>query len=1714
MRRYLLLFLSIAFNVLFAGKSSAQVFRNSNSWINYNQTYYKFKLLNDSSIYLIPTATLNTAGLGNVPGNEFQLFKNGKQVPIFFDTAGIYFLGTRNDGWVDSGLYMKSGQANTAFSCFTDSSSYYLTYSAAGKHLNYTFTTTPTGAVETVPYCWYSVLLVKGERNYSFYYQSYPAWINPVTDAAIYLPEWDNGEGYLAYSNVIQSKGVVNVLNYPFPAPHVYNQGPPATMSGQLWGYSAQAHYVILGINNIYMDTLPVFYNVSSANFNFAFTNLNLISSNTTLTFTAEGKGSPSSYDDDVLANAELQYPRVLNFDNASVVHFKVPGPSAINQFLKISNYNNKSTLPLIFDLTNLIVLQGTVSSNNDTAYFTLPPISAANRNVVITSQASSDIEPVNSLQKINFIDYTNPANEGDFIIISNPVLYNDGQGHNYVQDYADFKNTCGYHAIVVDINQLYDQFAYGVQRHPLSIRNFALYARQHWTIKPKYILLIGKGTQWESNELDANLNYEDFNDDPADYLPLCLVPTFGTPGADELFTATTYDPTPAIPVGRLSTTSPADIAAYLQKVKDFVSNQTTTPQLQTIANKLWMKDVLHLAGGTDAISQGEFQGFLTDYQKIIQGTLYGANVTSFYKTSTNPIQQATSVTLTSLINNGVSLMTFFGHSSPDSWDFNIDNPANYNNYKKYPMILSNGCYLGNIFLPTPGLSETFVNIPNKGAIAFVASSYLSTDFSTYAYSDAFYRELCNLAYHNGIGDAMAQDVRYIVDSASQLGIANPKLAVEQMILNGDPSLSLNTHPKPDYDLEPSTVHFSPSVITAADQSFDLVVYPTNLGMAVNDSIYISVTRTFPNGSQLTLYEQKIKAPYYQDSVKFKVYTDSTIGYGLNKFTVTLDPKNQVDEITKINNSVTIELYINGADLLPAYPYDYSIVNSQNIANNKGLVLKACTANPFAPPHKYDIQIDTTALFNSPLLQTYSPTQGGGVIKWKPAITLHDSTVYYWRTAYDTLYNGQYNWHTNSFIYLPKSSPGWNQSHFYQYLNDNFANIYDSTDRKFHFVHNNKFIFAQTGVTTYNFGHTPGPIQDPFDIKYTINSFPYLVDDDAEGPSAQTLFMIAVFDSATGLPWQNPPDGNGYGLYNSYNDQNYPLDGFFYNSTGIYQDSIANLINKIIPKGDYVLGFSIEQAFIQKFGPVLLSALKTLGCTRIDTTTFDRPYMFFAKKGDSKSFPTTEILADSALKTINGNFEIKGRWYNGYVQSPDIGPALQWSSFHWKHHAPPTDSASVTIFGVNNTGAQTVLYKAFTGTDLALNFINPKIYPQIVVQENTTDTISKTPAQLNYWRVNYQPMPDAALNPTAYLSVQHIPITSFKGDSLQQGQPLAVGIDVDNITDYKMDSLWMKYTVSTTSGSITPEFVKNRTLGANDSLHVNLNYATSGNTSTGIDNLLIEANPYEHHQPEEYHFNNLGNLPFNVKKNTTNPLLDVTFDGIHILNNDIVSAKPDILINLRDKNKYLPLTDTNFVSVYIETPAAPTSPVRINYRNNQLTLLFTPSPPGANLNSVNNICTVNYKPDFTIDGTYTLIVEAHDSSGNVSGANPYQVAFDVINKEMISSILNYPNPFTTSTRFVFTLTGSQVPSFFKIEIMTITGKIVKEITQNDIGPLHIGTNISQYAWNGTDQFGNQLGNGLYLYHVVASLNGQSLAHYDSGADQYIKSGFGKMYLLK
>jgi hypothetical protein len=161
-----------------------------------------------------------------------------------------------------------------------------------------------------------------------------------------------------------------------------------------------------------------------------------------------------------------------------------------------------------------------------------------------------------------------------------------------------------------------------------------------------------------------------------------------------------------------------------------------------------------------------------------------------------------------------------------------------------------------------------------------------------------------------------------------------------------------------------------------------------------------------------------------------------------------------------------------------------------------------------------------------------------------------------------------------------------------------------------------------------------------------------------------------------------------------------------------------------------------------------------------------------------------------------------------------------------------------------------------------------------------------------------------------------------------------------------------------------------------------------------------------------------------------------------------------------------------------------------------------------------NKCRLIWKPNFKRDGKYTLLVQGSDVSGNSAGADDYKINFQIDTRPSITEVLNYPNPFSTRTRFVFTLTGREVPDEMKIQIMTITGQVVREIMGYELGPLRIGRNLTEYWWDGKDEFGDPLANGVYLYRVIARTAGQELEVRETEASSYFHKGIGKMYIIR
>src|SRR6185503_5184964 len=139
-----------------------------------------------------------------------------------------------------------------------------------------------------------------------------------------------------------------------------------------------------------------------------------------------------------------------------------------------------------------------------------------------------------------------------------------------------------------------------------------------------------------------------------------------------------------------------------------------------------WMKNILHFRGGFTASEWALFGAALNGFKAIAEDTCFAGKVTTFVKNSPGVIEMASADSVAHLIEEGVTLMTFFAHASVGGgYDLNIDNVNNYEWNDHYPTVIGNSCYSGNLFLTydPPSSSEAFVMAHQKGAIAFLAGT-------------------------------------------------------------------------------------------------------------------------------------------------------------------------------------------------------------------------------------------------------------------------------------------------------------------------------------------------------------------------------------------------------------------------------------------------------------------------------------------------------------------------------------------------------------------------------------------------------------------------------------------------------------------------------------------------------------------------------------------------------------------------------------------------------------------------------------------------------------------------------------------------------------------------------------------------------------------------------------------------------------------------------
>ena len=351
------------------------------------------------------------------------------------------------------------------------------------------------------------------------------------------------------------------------------------------------------------------------------------------------------------------------------------------------------------------------------------------------------------------------------------------------------------------------------------------------------------------------------------------------------------------------------------------------------------------------------------------------------------------------------------------------------------------------------------------------------------------------------------------------------------------------------------------------------------------------------------------------------------------------------------------------------------------------------------------------------------------------------------------------------------------------------------------------------------------------------------------------------------------------------------------------------------------------------------------------------------------------------------------------------------------------------------------------------------------------DEINLTPAVWKNWVVLYEPLPEGVLFYKGKLVTQ----------SVQEGQPWSTQFAFANISSKPFeDSLKVEMEVVTrpTQHKLSKNFKITAPIPGDTTF-----FEVASSTLGKIGNNDISVSVNKRIVPEQHYDNNSAALSgyLIVDGDKTRPLLEVTIDGREIRNGDFVSANPSIHLKLKDENPFILKTDTLGVTVLLSYPCdlPECAFKRIAFSNNSVKWFAA---------TASSDFRVEFTPANLVDGEYILSVQATDASGNLSGAQPYQISFKVKSETVLNFNGVYPNPSAIGFSFNFQLSGNTLPEGFSLKIFSSTGQVACTFGTNDVRKFYIGTN--ELMWNGADASGNILGNGIYFYRLKISVGGK------------------------
>ncbi|MFC1555503.1 type IX secretion system sortase PorU [candidate division KSB1 bacterium] len=211
---------------------------------------------------------------------------------------------------------------------------------------------------------------------------------------------------------------------------------------------------------------------------------------------------------------------------------------------------------------------------------------------------------------------------------------------------------------------------------------------------------------------------------------------------------------------------------------------------------------------------------------------------------------------------------------------------------------------------------------------------------------------------------------------------------------------------------------------------------------------------------------------------------------------------------------------------------------------------------------------------------------------------------------------------------------------------------------------------------------------------------------------------------------------------------------------------------------------------------------------------------------------------------------------------------------------------------------------------------------------------------------------------------------------------------------------------------------------------------------------------------------------------TEGPEMEVLFNERRFISGDIVRESPELFLNLSDPQG---INITGEIGHKIE----------FSLNNNATVIDLSDAfeyDSGSFTSGTSRMTLSELK-----EGQHTFYVRAWD---NYNNSTIYRGIMNVVDQGylIVKDVYNYPNPFSESTQFTAQV---NFPSDVEIKIFTVSGRLVKTIP-----PVYTGSSSFFFSndWDGTDDDGDRLANGTYIYKLIARSN------VDNGTKQVEKTG--------